>query len=141
MSEVLTIGQLARRASVHIETVRFYERRALLEAPPRTAAGHRVYAPGTVRRIRFIKQAQQLGFTLDEIRELLALARDSHAGCGAAQARAGEAIVRLDAKIAELTRMRDALSELAGQCRDAGQVSECPLLSSLSLADGAGRDH
>jgi DNA-binding transcriptional MerR regulator len=92
MSEVLTIGQLARRASVHIETVRFYERRALLEAPPRSAAGHRVYAPGIVRRIRFIKKAQQLGFTLDEIRELLALATDSQTGCAAAQVRAGEAI-------------------------------------------------
>jgi MerR family mercuric resistance operon transcriptional regulator len=140
MSEALTIGQLAERASVHVETVRFYERRALLDPPPRTAAGHRVYATHAVRRIRFIKQAQQLGFTLDEIRELLVLARDSQTGCAAARAKAGEAIARLDAKVAQLTLMRDALSELAGQCgtNDAGA---CPLLSRLGfeapIDDGA----
>ena len=127
----LTIGQLARRAGVNIETLRYYERRALLPDPPRTPAGYRKYAPDAVRRIGFIKRAQQLGFTLDEINALLALRVEPDASCDAVEERAERAIARIDGKVAELQRMRAALSELVSACHTRRPTDDCPILDAL----------
>lgn len=123
----LTIGGLAEAGGVGVETVRFYQRRGLLEAPPRDG-GIRRYGAEDVRRLRFIRQAQGAGFTLEEIRELLEL--DAGEDRGRARELALERIEALGAKIAELERARDALVRLAGECAQGGGGS-CPILASF----------
>jgi Hg(II)-responsive transcriptional regulator len=135
----LSIGQLARRADVNVDTLRYYERRALLPSPPRTAAGYRAYAPDAVRRVRFIKRAQRLGFTLDEIGDLLALRVTPGASCEAVEAKARETVARIDTKMMELEQMRSALSSLAATCRGRS-ADPCPILQALEPAD-ADRNH
>lgn len=131
MMNVLTIGQLARQAGVNVETVRYYERRALLPEPPRTRAGYRQYSPDAVRRIGFIKQAQELGFTLREIAGLLALRVDPETNCEAVEAQAVDAITRIDAKVAELERMRVALRKLVKACDARRPTDDCPIIEAL----------
>ena len=109
----LTVGKLAQAAGVGVETIRFYERRGLLQQPLKKQSGYREYEPDDVTRIRFIKQAQAIGFTLKEIGELIQLELDSRAQCGDVQQRAAEKVRVVDEKIAELTRMRKALDRLA----------------------------
>jgi Hg(II)-responsive transcriptional regulator len=128
---MLTIGQLARRARVRLDTVRYYERRGLLPPPPRTAAGYRQYAPDTVRRVAFIKRAQTLGFTLDEIEQLLALRVTPGPGCAAVERSARSTIQRLDQQLADLQRMRGALARLADACHSQHATEECPLLDAI----------
>ena len=125
----LTIGGLAAAGGVGVETIRFYQRRGLLEKPM-PQSGYRHYAADDVRRLRFIRQAQAAGFTLEEIRELLAL----DAGEDRARARA-LATVRIDAlddKIAELQRARNALLRLAQDCAEGGS-GPCPILASFDV--------
>ena len=128
---MLTIGQVARGARVHLDTVRYYERRGLLPPPPRTAAGYRQYPPDTVRRVAFIKQAQGLGFTLEEIDGLLALRVTPGPGCATVERRARSAIARLDGQLAELNHMRRALARLADACHSQHATNECPLLDAI----------
>jgi Hg(II)-responsive transcriptional regulator len=128
---MLTIGQVAQRARVRLDTVRYYERRGLLPPPPRTAAGYRQYAPETVRRVEFIKRAQTLGFTLDEIEQLLALRVTPGPGCTAVERSARSAIERLDQQLADLQRMRGALARLADACHSQHATEECPLLDAI----------
>ncbi|MEP7326809.1 MAG: MerR family transcriptional regulator [Gemmatimonadota bacterium] len=128
----LTVGQLARQAGVNLETVRYYERRALLAAPSRTASGYRQYPASTVRRIEFIKRAQALGFTLDEIADLLALQSGTPKQCAAVEREASTVVARIDQKLGELTRMRAALGQLVEACRTRKNTSECPLLDALA---------
>lgn len=130
-TRVLTIGALARRAHVPLDTVRYYERRGLLPEPPRTAAGYRQYPEDTVRRVTFIKRAQAMGFTLEEIAELLALRMTSGNGCRAVERQARVVIGRIDGKVAELTRMRSALGRLATACHGDHLPDECPMLAAL----------
>ncbi|MFZ5625232.1 MAG: heavy metal-responsive transcriptional regulator [Gemmatimonadota bacterium] len=127
----LTIGAVARRARVPLDTVRYYERRGLLPPPPRTAAGYRQYPAATVRRVAFIKRAQALGFTLEEIAELLALRTTAAGRCDAVEREAEAAIARIDTKLAELARMRGALVRLATACRGPHLPDECPMLAAL----------
>ena len=127
----LTISVVARRARVPLDTIRYYERRGLLPAPPRSPGGYRQYSPDAVRRVTFIKRAQALGFTLEEIAELLALQTTSGSACGAVEGRARAAISRIEAKLDELTRMRDAISRLATACRGDHPADQCPMLSAL----------
>jgi Hg(II)-responsive transcriptional regulator len=134
--DTLTVGQLAREAGVNLETVRYYERRALLPPPHRTASGYRQYAASTVRRIEFIKRAQALGFTLDEIADLLALQAGSPKQCAAVEQEASAVVARIDHKLAELTRMRRALGHLVKACRTRRDTSECPLLDALAPEKG-----
>ena len=123
----LTIGQLAKGAAVGVETVRFYQRKGLLNEPPR-AGGIRRYDEQDVQRLRFIKRAQAAGFTLAEIGELLAL----DAGEDRARARtlAEQRIAALEEKIAELQAAKAALSRLAGECRE-GRQGPCPIIASF----------
>jgi MerR family mercuric resistance operon transcriptional regulator len=129
--ETLTISRLARLGGVNLETVRYYERRGLLPKPPRTQAGYRQFSPEAARRIRFIKRAQELGFSLDEVQELLALRLDSRKSRAAVRSRAEEKIVNIDRKIAALTAMKATLRELTFQCEQCGPSADCPILASL----------
>jgi DNA-binding transcriptional MerR regulator len=130
-TSMLTIGQLARDAHVPLDTVRYYERRGLLPLPPRTAAGYRQYSVDTVRRVAFIKRAQALGLTLDEIADLLALRVTQGRACSTVEAQARTAIARLDGQLTEIRRMREALARLADACRDQHPTDECPLLDAI----------
>lgn len=125
----LTIGKLAAAGGVGVETIRFYQRRGLLEQPSRDG-GVRRYGSDTVRRLRFIRQAQKAGFTLVEIRELLAL--DAGEDRSRARALARSRIEVLDARIAELQRARDGLQRLAKECGDESG-GPCPILASFGL--------
>lgn len=129
--ESLTIGQVADRADVGVETVRFYERQGLVEEPPRRPSGYRQYPPEAVARIRFIRRAKELGFSLKEIRELLALRLDPQSTCGDVRDRAEEKLAGIRDKIAALERMRAALERLTAACSGAGSVSECPILEAM----------
>jgi MerR family mercuric resistance operon transcriptional regulator len=128
----LTVGKLARAAGVGVETIRFYERRGLLQQPPKKATGYREYSPDDVARIRFIKEAQAIGFTLKDIGELMQLETDSRAQCGDVQERAQQKVEMVDRKIAELTRMRAELTRLAACCPSDQPLSECRLTSCLA---------
>ena len=129
----LTIAGLARAGGVGVETVRYYQRRGLLETPERTeTGGHggsiRHYREGDVRRLRFIRSAQAAGFTLEQIAELIALdATDDRAR---ARQLATERVKALDAKIAELKAAREALSRLAREC-GAGSSGPCPIITAF----------
>jgi len=127
----LTIGRVAKQADVHIETIRYYERRGLLLDPPRTESGYRLYDTESVTRLRFIKEAQALGFTLEEIQGLLALRVDSENSCADVRRRAERKVVDIEAKISSLQAMHDALQEMIAACARGGPSGECPILESL----------
>jgi Hg(II)-responsive transcriptional regulator len=128
----LRIGEVARRAKVNLQTIRYYERTGLLPKAPRTASNYRVYSGESVRRVRFIKRAQDLGFTLKEIKELLSLRARPSAKCTDALARAEAKIENIDEKIRTLNAMRRALSTLMSECKGRGTISECPILDVLA---------
>lgn len=129
--ESLTIGKVAKLAAVGVETVRFYEREGLIGKPPRRESGYREYPADTVNRVRFIKRAKELGFSLKEIRELLALRLAPGATCGQVRQRAVAKIADIDEKVRTLQRMKRALEKLAAACNGQGTVSECPILDAL----------
>lgn len=127
----LTIGQVAKKAQVNVETVRYYERRGLIPKPPRRASGYRQYSEETIKRIRFIKHAKDLGFSLREILELLSLRVDAKTTCADIKNKTEAKILDIDAKISNLQRMRKALKKLNKECRGKGSVNECPILEVL----------
>jgi MerR family transcriptional regulator, copper efflux regulator len=127
----LTIGQVARQAGVGVETVRFYERQGLLEEPSRRESGYRQYPEDVVARLRFIKRAKELGFSLKEIKELLALRVDPATTCAEVKRQAEAKIADIEARIASLLRMKKALVRLTAVCRGQGPTSECPILDAL----------
>ena len=127
----LTIGQLAKRADVGVETVRFYERKALLAEPDRRPSGYRQYDEEVVDRLRFIKRAKELGFTLNEIKELLSLRIDPSTTCADVKNRAEEKIDDIQAKIRTLQKMKKALAKVTKACSGRGGTSECPILEAL----------
>lgn len=126
-----TIGTVADRAAVNVETLRYYERRGLIPKPPRTAANYRVYPPDTVRRVRFVKHAQDLGFSLKEVRELLSLRAAPKTRCADVRQRAEAKMRAIDEKLRSLRAMRRALSGLVAECSGDGPVTACPILESL----------
>lgn len=128
---VLTIGQLASAAHVNVETIRYYERRSLLPEPPRTRAGYRQYDRDAIRRVRFIKRAQDLGFTLKEIDELLALQVRHGAACDEVEERVRLKIARVKEMMGELARVHKVLTALGGACRERRPTEECPILEVL----------
>ncbi|MCZ7624583.1 MAG: heavy metal-responsive transcriptional regulator [Candidatus Methylomirabilota bacterium] len=133
--QTLTIGQLAKQAHVHIETIRYYERRRLIPEPPRRESGYRQYPLEAVERIRFIRRAQELGFSLKEIVELLSLRIDPETTSADIKRRAQAKIADIDAKVRDLEQMKTALMKLAAACRGRGPTSECPILETLA-SDG-----
>lgn len=128
----MKIGQLAQRAEVNIDTVRYYEREGLLPKPERLSSGYRIYGEGDVKRLRFVRRAKALGFTLPEIRELLELSRSRDDDMAAMKAAALDKIVDVKARIAELERMRTALEGLIESCPGHGALEQCPILNALS---------
>jgi MerR family transcriptional regulator, copper efflux regulator len=127
----LSIGQMARQAGVGIDTIRFYEREGLLAEPRRRTSGYRDYPAESLQRLRFIRRAKALAFSLREIRELLALHGSSPAGCAEAAARAREKIAAIEAKIRGLEAVRAGLGELAAACERRATSERCPLLEAL----------
>lgn len=127
----LTIGGVARRARVNIDTLRYYERRGLVAKPPRTESNYRLYDEEAVRRVRFIKNAQGLGFSLEEITELLSLKAAPGSRCADVRERAERKIGEIDEKLRSLKVMRRNLSRLVAECKGERPVSECPILESL----------
>lgn len=132
----LTIGQVAKRGEVNIETVRYYERQGLIPLPPRRQSGYRQYPEETVARIRFVRKAKGLGFTLREIAGLLALRVGSSTTCGDVKLLAEEKIGDIEGKIRNLQRMREVLSEMAASCSGRDSTSECPILEALEAREG-----
>ncbi len=127
----LTTGKVARAAGVHVETLRYYERRRLLPQPPRTPSGYRAYPEEAVRIVRFIKRAQELGFTLKEIRELLGFRSDSGSSCREVREAAERKLGRIREKIRLLSGMEKVLGDLVRACSGRGPVRGCPILETL----------
>jgi MerR family mercuric resistance operon transcriptional regulator len=129
MSESLTIGTLAKRSGVHVETIRYYQRLDLLQEPPRPVRGYRLYPAEMVKRVRFIKRAQGLGFTLEEIGGLLGL--DERTGCLETRVIAQQKLSLIEGKISELTGIKDALSRLVHDCQASSAGEPCPIVHLL----------
>ena len=130
--DTLSIGQVAHRAGVGVETVRFYEREGLLEEPPRRASGYRQYSEEVVTRLRFIKRAQQLGFSLKEIGELLLLRVDAQTSCEEVKGHTEAKIAEVERKLVELQRVRQALLQVHSLCTGQGPTGRCPMLDALN---------
>jgi MerR family transcriptional regulator, mercuric resistance operon regulatory protein len=130
MAQDLTIGKVARAAGVNVETVRYYQRTGLVPEPRRPAGSVRRYSDETVARLRFIKRAQELGFTLAEIRRLLALGDPQ--SCGKARALAADKLSVVRARIADLERMRTVLESLVERCDAARGKVACPIIETLA---------
>jgi len=127
----LTIGEVAKQAQVRIETLRYYERMGLVTPPPRNGANYRLYPEETVRRVQCIKRAQQLGFSLKEIAELLALRATPETPCADIRTRALAKIDTIDEKLRTLHAMKHALTQLVAECSGRGEITDCPILASL----------
>jgi|SRR5579883_2013682 len=130
MSENLTIGGLAKESGVNVETIRYYQRRGLLQEPAKPQSGFRHYRPDTVKRVRFIKRAQALGFTLEEVRGLLAL--DKGKACPETREMAAHKLALIEEKIADLTKMRKALTGLVRACDASAADARCPIIHLLA---------
>lgn len=124
-------GELAERAGVNVETLRFYERKGLLPKPPRSPGGYREYPPETVRRLEFIGRAKGLGFSLTEIKDLLELRVDANTTCSEVRTRAEAKLIAIHGKIAELKRFERGLKRLMADCSSSGHGTECPILDYL----------
>lgn len=129
--QTLTIGKVAKAAGLGVETVRFYERQGLIDEPARSSSGYRQYRAETIKRLQFIVRAKALGFTLQEIGDLLDLRATPGAGCADVQARAEAKIADIDERITQLNAMKRALGALVAQCRGEGSLSDCPILDAL----------
>jgi len=129
--ESITIGTLAKKSNVRKETVRYYERRGLIPEPKRTESGYRQYSHETVSRIRFIKRAQELGFSLKEISELLSLRVDKDTTCGDFKNIAEVKISEVEDKIRSLNEIKKALTNLVALCSGEGPTGECPIIETL----------
>jgi MerR family copper efflux transcriptional regulator len=127
----LTIGAVAREADVGVDTVRYYERKGLLPVPSRRLSGYREYDAGTIERLRFIRRGKTLGFTLDEIRELLALSADRERGVRGVKQRAEARLSEIERRIRELRDVRRGLKQLIAACPGHGKLEACPILRAL----------
>jgi Hg(II)-responsive transcriptional regulator len=126
----LTIGKLARSANVGVDTVRFYERAGLLKKPTRSASGYRLYDAADAARLRFIRRAKVLGFSLDEIVELLKL-NDGGGRRAAVRALAEKRLVEFEQKLVDFGRMRDTLRGLVHKCHGEGSLEGCPIIETV----------
>lgn len=127
--ESLSIGQVAKRSGVGIETIRFYERKGVIPKPSRTDAGYRKYDLGIVRRLHFIRRAQELGFSLKEISQLLALRVTPKSNCAEVKKRATAKLDEINSKISDLQRMRTTLQEVTDACVASKPIADCPILN------------
>ncbi len=135
--ESLSIGALASQTAVGIDTIRYYERRRLIAVPPRRASGYRAYPADTVQRLRFIRRAKALGFTLEEIGELLALSQQRERGVKGVKAAAQAKLMRVEATLRDLQRVRAGLKKLIDGCPGHGDLDGCPILKALNTGGAA----
>ncbi len=126
-----TIGDLARRTGTKVETIRYYERIGLLPAPARTGGNYRAYDEGQVGRLSFIRRARDLGFPLDDVRELLSLSDRRDRSCAAVDVIARQHLAEVERKIADLTMLRDELAGIIGQCRQ-DTIADCRIIEALA---------
>ena len=134
-----TIGKAARKAGVGVETIRFYERKGLIEQPSRPPfGGYRRYPTETIGRIRFIRQGQELGFSLREIDDLLSLRADPSSECGDVRERAHRKLDEVDGKIAQLERIRAGLEQVIAACPGEGALRVCSIMEALEGFGDAG---
>src|SRR5262245_14428777 len=134
----MRIGAAAEQAGVNVQTLRYYERRGLLPRPPRRQSVYREFPSDAVRIVRFIKRAQDLGFTLDEVEDLLRLRSDRRRDRARVRAVAERRVRQIEQKIAELSAMKQALTHLVHCCRE-GASLECPIIEALDGLEGANR--
>ena len=137
----LRIGEVAKQAGVGVETVRFYEREGLLHEPERRASGYRQYDEEAVAVLRFIRRAKELGFTLKEIKSLLNLRLDTLATRADVREQAREKVADIEAKIADLQRMKDSLQKLTRKCSGHGATKGCPILDALQGSGDEPTEH
>lgn len=129
------VGDVAKQAGVNLQTIHYYERRGLLPKPPRTGSNYRAYPQDAVLRVRFVKRAQELGFTLKEIKELLSLRATPRTRCLDVRERAEAKVQDIHDKVRTLQAMRKALTKLIGECSSEGPVTQCPILEALDSED------
>lgn len=129
----MTIGGLARSANVEVETIRYYQRIGILPLPPRARGSIRRYPGEALKRLRFIRRAQRLGFSLDEVKTLLGLSDGKH--CAQTRQLAERKLALIEEKLADLSAMRDALTDLVCACRRGGRGCGCPLIEALAAGD------
>ncbi len=134
------IGEVARKAQVNKETVRYYEKRDLIPKPDRRRSGYRIFTQRHIDQIRFIKRAQELGFTLSEIKELLELRMDEGTTCSEIKAEAERKYSDVVDKLNDLQRIKETLVELIDSCDKSGPIGECPILEALEGENEAGRN-
>ncbi|MFQ5352094.1 MAG: heavy metal-responsive transcriptional regulator [Candidatus Binatia bacterium] len=132
----MRIGQVAKASGLGIETIRFYEKKGLIEEPARRVSGYREYEEAVVPRLLFVRQAKNLGFTLREIKELLALRLDREASCGRVKRQAEAKIADIEMRMKSLRRMKRALETLSSACDERAPTSECPILAALDRNNG-----
>ena len=128
---LLTIGKVAKATGVGVETIRFYEREGLIDEPIRSTSGYRQYGPAAIKRLRFILCAKNLGFTLQEIKELLNLRTLNGASCADVQARAVAKLTNIEQRIEQLEAMKQSLTLLINQCTGELPLGECPILEAM----------
>jgi DNA-binding transcriptional MerR regulator len=135
--ELLKIGEVARRAGVGVETLRFYERSGLLDRPARTEGGYRLYNAEALKTLEFIKRAQALGFTLDEIKRIIAESRAGQRPCAEVRETVRRRLAELDEQMAQIRRYRDALATTLDQWDEKGFADGdfCGLIESADLSD------
>lgn len=129
--EKMTRGDVAERADVGRETVRYYEKRDLIPKPSRTAAGYRQYTSEHVKRIRFVKRAQELGFTLKEIGELLSLRADPAIDSADVKKQAEAKVAEVEKKIRDMRRIKEALTSLIASCGGSEPTADCPIMEAM----------
>ena len=134
---LLNIGQVAKQTDVTVETIRFYEKQGLISTPQRSDSGYRQYTTDSVKRLRFIQHAKDVGFTLKDIGELLALRQEPGASCTEIKLCTLQKIEEVDQKIKDLNRIREALARMIMKCSGQGVLSECPILEELELGDNS----
>jgi MerR family mercuric resistance operon transcriptional regulator len=136
----LRVGDVARQAGVNLQTIRYYERRGLLPKPPRTGSNYRAYPGDAVQRVRFVKRAQEIGFTLQEVQELLSLRATPRTRCADVRLRAQAKVRDIEEKVRTLRRMRRALARLIEECESEGPATQCPILGALDANDRVTRE-
>lgn len=132
------IGALSSRSGVNIETIRYYEREGLLPNPPRTPGGHRSYTPDHLKRLIFIRRSRQLGFSMEQVRNLLSLVTSGYT-CGDVQTLTMQHLEDVRNKIADLRRMERSLIRISSAC-EGGKIAECPIIDALMDFDGRAID-
>jgi Cu(I)-responsive transcriptional regulator len=128
----LTIGELAKATGTKVVTVRYYEQAGLLPAPPRTPGNYRAYGVDHLHRLRFIRRCRDLGFTLDQVRDLLCLSSQEDQACSEVDRITAEHLTEIERKIADLARLANELRRISSQCQGNGRIADCRIIEALS---------